>query len=269
MNSHSCSGCWFADMGSQFDEESWQIGCEAGRDHLFTDPITGRTDFKDFPKYRSLDRFCNMYRGIEWAEDKGGQDNINLYDDEHMLSLARKEIMPSIGVVVLDDNARSFEDIELTLDSLEVAADNYASDNSMSKIKVVLSTNVQKGLSRTMNLINERKKNLNIVAVFHSDYQAEIKDQDDFKHIVNGAYYVTVDSGTQVYENLFNVIENLVNEQCKVLTMAECEGVCVLHAKTVRQVYLNEDLRDMNKVKDYLRILAGDQGCYYQLTEDK
>lgn len=269
MNPNSCSGCWFADMEGQTDEEIIQIGCEANREDLFIDPITGRTDLKDSSKYRSLDRFCNMYRGIDWATDRGGQDNINLHDNEYMVELARQEIKPSFGVVVLDDNARSFEDIELTLDSLEAAADNYASDKSMSKIKVVVSTNVQKGLSRTMNLVNERKKNLNIVAVFHSDYQAEIKDQDAFKHIVNGSFYVTVESGTTVYENIFNVIENLVNEQCKVVTMAESEGVCVLHAKTVRQVYLNEDLRDMNRVKDYLRKLAGDQGCYYQLTEDK
>jgi hypothetical protein len=249
-------------MAGQFEEEAIQIGCDADRDDLFIDPITGRTDFMDFPKYRSLSRFCNMYRGIEWTNDKGGQNNINLYDDEYMLDLARKEIMPTFGVAVFDDDSDNLENMNKTLESLLAAVKKYRK-NLVGVITCYDYKN--RGINNTLHLINKfNAEGLECRGLDHLNredvHMHFVKEYDTFIQMTHASHFIRMDAGQTVGPNLFVDVDKTLNENMEKILCFESNGVLAIQSKLLRSKYL--DFGGYQKAEQGIKEAAVSEGYY-------
>ena len=261
----SCSGCWFADLAGQFDEESWQIGCEADRDALFTDPITNRTDFKDFPKYRSLDRFCNMYRGIDWAMDRGEQDNINLHNDEYMLELARKEIKPSFGVVIFTNEESTEAQVRETLDSIIKAQELY----DKKRVGTMISWLPNFSLGVTLNVVNQYYEKLRLRGITHA-YQdstlatSQLREKEAFTLFSKVSYYIKIKAGDTIQERTFKDVDATINDYMEKILVFHYGDAYILDGPLVRTTYLQFG-QDYNFMQEELIKKAKQEGFYTEV----
>jgi len=231
----SCSGCWFADIAGQFDEEAIQIGCDADRDDLFIDPVTGRTDFMDFPKYRSLDRFCSMYRGVEWAEDKGGQNNINLYDDEYMVNLARKENRLKFGIAVYDDENKDLSSMEESLRSILKATQKY--QTSLVGALMVYQ-HKSRGINETLHMSNYfSQSGLWCRGCNLHEGDTYTQETDVFQQLTFADYFIKMKAGQTLDENIFLDIDKTINDEFEKVICFENNQVYAVMKSIIRSNY--------------------------------
>lgn len=261
----SCSGCWFADMAGQFDEEAIQIGCDADRADLFIDPVTGRTDFMDFPKYRSLDRFCNMYRSIEWAEDKGGQNNIHLYDDEYMVELARKETMPTFGIGIYTNEESTEAQVKETLDSIIKAQELY----NKKRIGTMISWLPNFSLGVTLNVVNQYHEKLRLRGITHA-YQntnlatAQLRDKEVFTLFAKAGYYIKIKAGDTIPERTFTDVNATINDYMEKILVFNYGDTYILDGTLVRNTYL-EFGQDYDFMQEELIKKTKQEGFYTEV----
>jgi len=238
----SCSGCWFADMAGQFDDNCIQIGCDAERESLFVDPVVGRTDFMKFPRHRSLDRFCNMYRGLNWAEDNGGQDNTNWYDDEFMVDLARQENMTKFGIAIFDDTSKGISLMESSLESAYQAAKNYGFD----KVGVIMSYDYNtRNINETLHLVNKFTemglscKGVDFIPREEIEDMKYIKEYDVFSQLVNADYFIRMGIGQAIGEKFLKQVDTSLNTELDKVLCYENKNVLAIQSSFMRQQYLN------------------------------
>lgn len=262
----NCSGCWFADVAGQFDKQAIQIGCEAGRDNIFIDPVTGRTDFMDFPKYRSLNRFCNMYRTIDWALDKGGQNNIYLHDDEYMVELARKESAPNFAIGIFDNCDSTLEDIRTTLDSIVAAIEKYGYKK---KIATVMSFGPHRSLGDTLHIANIYNEKMLIRGITHAYDDTNLslvqhRETEVFMKFPKANYYAKIKPGDKVPEIIFSDVNTTINKSLDKILVFNYGGVHIINGPLVRSQYL-EVGGDFNDMQAQITDQCKQEGFYKEV----
>jgi hypothetical protein len=223
-----------------------QEGCECGRVKV----LEGRGEaYKTGAKpYYELTKFCNMYRTEEWQEKQ----------DELALEAARQEVMPLFGIAVYDQIDKKINDLQRTVDS--ILATNY----QRNKIKVILSTFQDRGVSAVANIINnlqlEVKHSSAVFQLLGNDY---IKDTEAFKKLAQATYLVKVKSGEEIPPDIFTEIDRSMNDDLERIVMFEGDGFSIISKKVVTDLYLEH--MDYDKMVNHIRKISQEQNVYKKI----
>ncbi len=241
----SCEGCLFARQEGKAE----QTGCDAGRESLFIET-------SESVAWKTLNRFCNMYRNEEWSEQ--------LPEDVNPLKAAKLEIMSKFGIVVYDNPNDSLALMEKTLDSILAATKKY----TKSKIGVLMSFNAgDRQISETLHLSNFYSKEGLWCRGCDQVEGIEIKEKETnlFQQLVFAHWFIAMEAGQTVSPNLFVEIERVNNElNEKVVCYEDGEVVVVLKA-AVSSYYPKPECGDYQKTVQYLINESKQRGLYKRL----
>lgn len=221
-----------------------QIGCEVGRLQKFIDK--GRATRKGIGSTSyELTQFCNMYREEECDADK-----------------QRYNVMPLFGIVVSitpEDTLEELTEFCRHLNSLEYPKE---------KLKIVLS--VPSGLSGrnyaegVLHLFNMLKANF-IAAelVFHLHNEGNVKDNETFKKLLEATYFVKVGVKDRFNLDVFQVIDDLLNDELKQLCFVENNSICIVLRSVIQQIYYNYE--SYEKAVEGLKTISMEQNKYEKI----
>lgn len=222
-----------------------QVGCEC--DRLDTFEERGEAYQTLGSPYYQLTKFCNMYRTEDWVDDdKRGRE----------VSAAREEVMPLFGIAVWDHQDATFDDLDKTV--MSMANMVYPTK----KMKMMVSTFQSRGVGAVADLINrvQAMEFINTVATFHLHEHRALRDTEIFKKLVQGTFFVHIEAGYVLPPDLFEVIDNSMNDQLERFVMWEGEGWSAIHKKVATSLYLQ--FNDYDKLVDHVRDIAQQQNVY-------
>jgi hypothetical protein len=223
-----------------------QEGCLCGRVDIFKN--RGEAQVEQGDTHYTLTKFCNMYRTEEWQEEQ----------DEPALEAARQEVMPLFGIAVYDQIDKKINDLQRTVDSILAA--NY----QRNKIKVILSTFQERGVSAVANIINnlqlEVKHSSAVFQLLGNDY---IKDTEAFKKLAQATYFVKVKSGEEIPPDIFTEIDRSMNDDLERIVMFEGDGFSIISKKVVTDLYLEH--MDYDKMVNHIRKISQEQNVYKKI----
>lgn len=230
-----CSKCVF-----NIEDEGVQTGCSAGRLQKLIDK--GRANMPTGETAYELTQFCNMYREEECDADK-----------------QRYNVMPLFGIVVSitpEDTLEELTEFCRHLDSLEYPKE---------KLKIVLS--VPSGLKYAegiWHLFNLLKSNF-IAAelVFHLHNEGNVKDNETFKKLLEATYFVKVGVKDRFNLDVFQVIDDLLNEELKQLCFVENNSICIVLRSVIQQIYYNYE--SYEKAVEGLKTISMEQDKYEKI----
>ena len=257
-----CSKCIFAEFSPPSSGGLlgvFQTGCSANR--LETLKKLNKAKYSEDKSCYELDKFCNLYRTNEW-EDK---------HEDPSVSMAKKEIQSTFGVVIYDSLKATPEDLEVTVSSL------LESEYDKSKISVVLSTLPSKPIVQMVGLVNRIKEKINrVTGITHlvDEFMppsaiviqtlVETRDKQCFQKLVDMSYFVKIKAGKSISPSWFSEIDTSLNERLEQVTLFENnEGVTAIPCGVVRSLYLDynnydtmtEKLKEMSKTQDKYKLL--------------
>ena len=252
MSKMSCSGCIFSIMdtgppmsGGPFAGS--QIGCEADRLQRYIDKnVAEKTAGETF---YDLGRFCNLYRNEEWETQLGEE-----CDD--ILAKARKESMPSFGVVVFDKP--EYIDAELigTLKSIEDI------DYDTKKVQVMIRSHESRGIEFLVAQV-EKLRSLGFKASMIIQDQGlpkDYRDKDTFMKIFHNHYFVSFNVGDLIPDGFFNEINTSLNIRGENICAFQAGNVVAIPRQVVRNEYLNYN--DYEKMTEGVLEAAKHGGLY-------
>jgi len=218
-----------------------QVGCKVGRLQKFIDKGKAKRRGIVSTSYE-LTQFCNMYREEECDADK-----------------QRYNVMPLFGIVVSitpEDTLEELTEFCRHLESLEYPKE---------KLKIVLS--VPSGLKYAegvLHLFNMLKVNF-IAAelVLHLHNEGNVKDNETFKKLLEATYFVKVGVKDRFNLDVFQVIDDLLNDELKQLCFVENNSICIVLRSVIQQIYYNYE--SYEKAVEGLKTISMEQNKYEKI----
>lgn len=228
----SCEGCVFAELD---EVSSRQSGCKAGRLEKLIEQGANKNAEAE---YFNIPRLCNMYRDTHWFSQ--------LPDGSDGLSEARHESMPLFGIAIHDHPDSTLEDLKKTVESIKLI--DYPKD----KIKIIVSTFLQRGVTNVVEIINDLKENgfAHSESIFHSLHIPRVKDTEVFKRLTLAHYFVSVYCGSEVRPNAFNIVDDSLNTKMDKVYLFNGDGYSIVSKAIIRKIYL--DFNNYDAAIDYL-----------------
>ena len=227
-----CKECVF-----KVTEDGKQVGCQADRLEKLKDKNVAELN----GSFYELKQFCNMYRN----QDTDVQS-------------AREQVMPLFGIVVHHSLDKSLEDVKTTIDSiLEI-------DYPEQKVKVVISspsTIEYEKLVHYTNVLKQKYRAVELVLHLHND--VPMRDNECFRKLVKATYFVKIESGKKIRQNLFKEIDNRINEDLYQLCMGDADAATIVLRSLMQQFYYNH--ANYDEAVNYIRDISMEQNKYEKL----
>lgn len=229
----SCQGC---DWATEIPNSGRQDGCHAGR--LATFKIRGEASRNEETQYYDLTRICTLKRE----------------DFEGSLEQAIYQIEPLFGILIEDNGECDWEDV------CAAANQVVGQDYNPSKISVILSTNMNRGMKNIVFLTEKIKAKgfRHFKSVIHStDVELQVKELDQWRPIAQSTYFVKVRPEEQpiLEDNFISLISDSIMTDLEKLTLEDWTGVTVVNASMVKALYMN--FNEFDLTVDKIRELKG------------
>jgi hypothetical protein len=242
----SCRGCVFAEFNGKT-----QSGCEFNRLETFQSQgrlVEAHDDFKEFNVIEGL---CNYHRTAEWI-------TLHNMDMDQAHERVQKESEINLGLVIYDTRQPDSQLARSVAHIRKIQCDHR-------KVKVIISSFIERGVSDLVTYINELKQDgFPAEAVINAPpYDTRDRDFDAFNKCKGHIYFGVLDHDGIVPANLVNTINSSVNEKLEKITMFEGEGLTVIPFSIVNSEYPNH--QDYRKMVDHIRELSQQQESYATL----
>jgi len=224
---NSCKGCdWAIEASGVHDGIDFhtQTGCHANR--LNTFKARGEASFNPEEDYYDLSRTCTLKR----ENFEGG------------LEEAIRQIEPLFGIVIEDDGECDWVDVCAAADQIVVQ------DYNPSKISVILSTNMDRGMKNIVLLTEKIKARgfKHFKSVIHaSDADLQVRELDQWRPVASATYFVKVvpkANQRQCFipsDFLSGIRDTIVDDLQKVILVDFRDDVTVALADMVKGLYMN------------------------------
>jgi len=209
---------------------------------------SGYCKFNRIDKYKNLNKvyyyeeapvindLCNLCRTNEWADSK-----------ENAMKEARNSVMPSFGIAVLDMDNEGLDNIVSNLMDIDYP------ENLIRIIFYTSKSNMQEKIPLLHKLQTKFKKS-KICFELQQREKEEI-DSEVFQYLVSSDYFVKVYPYSNIYSDMFLMIDNLINEK---LTSYACyefdhknkKSGSIIQKNIVRKIYLQ--YHDYDKMQEDL-----------------
>jgi hypothetical protein len=243
----SCRDCVFA----EYDGKR-QSGCEFNRLEVFQAQgrlVEAHDDFKE--EFNVINGFCNYNRLPTWI----AEHNLDMDQANERVKL---ECEANVGLVVYDTPSET-SNLTGTVSSIRKLRGDKR------KIKIVISSFVERGVSELVTYVNELKADgFPAEAVINAPPLNTIdRDFDAFSKCKGYMYFGLLEHNCEVNPDLFNIINTSLNVKLERITMFEGEGVTVIPFSIVNSEY--PDHQDYRKMVDHIRTLSQQQESYVRI----
>lgn len=239
----SCRDCVFAEYNGKS-----QSGCEFNR--LETFQAQGRLveAHDDFKEFNVINGFCNYHRSPSWMTEH----NLDMDQANERVKL---ECEANIGLVIYDTPSETSGLADAVQSIRELRGDKR-------KIKVVISSFVNRGVSDLVTYVNELKQDGFPAEAVINTYTSTVRDRDfdAFNKCKGHVYFALMDHDARVNPQMFQIINTSLNVKLERITMFEGEGVTVIPFSIVNSEYPNH--QDYRKMVDHIRTLSQQQESY-------
>lgn len=217
-----CSSCAF-----------YSDDCKFGRLQRYKNLNKVLPNYEEAPVINEL---CNLCRTTEWAESK-----------ENPMEEARKSVMPSFGIAVLDMDNEGLESIVSTLMDIDYP------ENLIKIIFYTNNSNMQEKIP-LLHKLQTKFKNSKICFELQEREKEEI-DSEVFQYLVNSDYFVKVYPYSNIYSDMFLMIDDMLNEKLSAYACYEFDhknkkSGSIIQKNIVRKIYLQ--YHDYDKMQEDL-----------------
>lgn len=233
--------------------ENKQSDCAAGRIDKFI--LKGKATLcqpSDDELYYSLQQFCTLYRTEEWVK------KVKTEDPKELLDKALDSVKPLFGIVVHYTNDSNMNQLKTTVESL------MKLDYDRKKVKIVISSPYHQQCEDIVHFTNILKEAFPASeSVFHLHDEIELRDTECFKKIVEAMYFVKIQAGGTLEQNVFNTIDHIINHDLSQICMFETDCATIIMKNLVTRCYL--EFKNYDLATEYIRNLCIKQDKYEKI----